>query len=371
MQLFSMRDAQLTEREAYTPPPEDPSLKRVPFGIAHLDAAFPRGVKPWSPQIYAMQGDGGARKTSLVLNLLINQHLSRMMPEGLATSVDSLETGMTIERYAMVMKCMLATKIMIYEQWTGSQDGDTLWSLVNRELPQKTPEQILAGVRRGDTEHTDCIMYPDFIESWYAGQPDYKMSHRQHDAWERAGEEIATWRIFIFGVSEHHDDAERARRYTETTNIQRSFDRWLKLSKEEEVRQIVVDFVQEYFIESTGNLYEKQLVVTPFLSEWCRRTSGTMWVISQESITNVRDARGKYGEPLGSAGGNILRAASQTNVRCEYFKRKNPHWLTLRSPLKGRRGHYPDLGLMIDPMSGVIFGKSFEYARVKGMVNNS
>ncbi len=371
VRIFSMQDAQSTEREAFTPPPEDTSLQRVPFGIAHLDAAFPRGVKPWAPQIYAMQGDGGARKTSLVLNLLINQHLSRTMPEGLVTSVDSLETGMTIERYTLVTKCMLATRIMIYEQWTGPQGGDTLWQLVNRELPARSPGQLIAGVKRGDTEHTDCILFPDFIESWYANQPNYKMSPRQYDAWERAGREIESWPIFIFGVSEHFNDRERARRYTETTNIQRSFDRWLKLSEEHNVRQIVVDYVQEYFIESTGNLYEKQLVVTPFLSEWCRRTSGTMWAISQESITNVRDARGRYGEPLGSAGGNILRAASQTNLRCEYLKRNNPHWLILRSPMKGRRGHYPDLGLMIEPNSGAIFGKSLEYARVKSMVNNS
>lgn len=372
MKIFSMRDAQLTEREAYTPPDEGSSpFERVPFGIAHLDAAFPRGVKPWAPQIYVMQGDGGARKTSLVLNLLINQHLSKTMPEGLITSVDSLETGMTIERYTLVTKCMLATRIMIYEQWTGSQGNGTLWQLVNRELPQKSPEQLLAGVKRGDTEHTDCILYPDFIESWYAGQPNYKMSPRQYDAWERAGKEIETWPIFIFGVSEHFDDDERARRYTETTSIERSFKRWLELYEKHNVRQIVVDYVQEYFIEGTSNLYDKQRIVTPFLSEWCRRTSGTVWAISQESITNVMHARGKYGEPLGSAGGNILRAAAQTNLRSEYLKRNNPHWLVLRSPMKGRRGHYPDLGLMIEPNSGAIFGKSFELVKVKHMVNNS
>ncbi len=368
-----MRDAQLTEREAYTPPKEDDSpFERVPFGIAHLDAAFPRGVKPWAPQIYLMQGDGGARKTSLVLNLLINQHLSKAMPEGLITSVDSLETGMTIERYVTVTKCMLATKIMIYEQWTGPQGNETLWQLINRELPQKTPEQLLLGVKRGDnTELTDCILNPDFVECWYAGQENYDMSARQYDAWERTGSEISTWPIFVFGVSEHFDDEERARRYTETTNIQGSFERWLELFEKHNVRQIVVDYTQEYFFKDTSNLYDKQRIVTPFLSEWCRRTSGTVWAISQESITNVKDARGGYGEPLGSAGGNILRAASHTNLRCEYLKRNNPHWLVLRSPMKARRGHYPDLGLMIDPASGAIFGKSFELTRVKHMVNNS
>lgn len=370
MKIFTMQEAQLTEHLAYTPPEEASSIERVPFGIWHLDVAFPRGIKPWAPQIYGMQGGPGARKTSLVLNILCNEHLSGAMPKDFSTAVDSLETGMTVERYCLAMKCMLATRIMIYEQWTGPQSADTLWQLVNRNLPQETPEQLLAGVKRDGANYTDCMLYPDFIESCYANQSGYTFSARQLDAWERAGEEIATWPIMVFGVSEHYDDKERAERYTETTNIENSFERWLKLAEEYNVRQLIVDFLQNYFTES-GNLYEKQLTVVPYMAEWCRRSSGTLWAISQESITNVRDARGRYGEPLGAAGGNILLAESQTNLRLEYLKRSNPHWLTLRSPMKGRRGHYPDLGLMIDPVSGAIFGRSFELARVKGMVNNS
>jgi len=358
---LTARIAMETEPQAYTPPKETGLDKAVPWGFYHIDQAFPRGIKPLMSQLIAIQGEGGARKTTLLLNIILNQFLSGMLPAQYRMAVDSLETGMTIERYFMVMRCMLATKIMVYEFYTGPQGAHCLYEMFNRPLPNDPPELLLEGITspKHGKMMKDCVLFPDYVEACYAAQPGFNFSERQVDAWEKAGAAIATFPIIVYGVSEHYDEIEREKRFTDTSIIENAFERWLALA-EKGIRQLVIDHITAYFLD--GSDYEKQMRVIPYLERWVKLTGSTLWAISQESVTNIRAAR-SGGKVVGSMGGNKLHFASQTDLRVDYDRDLRPFW-TRFEILKGRRGHFPPIGIMTCPISGAMFGRTMEWEEI-------
>lgn len=365
---LSITMAVATEAAAYTPPEGDLGSDPVPFGVKHMDIAFPRGVKPTSPQINVIQGGGGSRKTTLMLAFIESQCTSGLLPKDHLIVVDSLETGMTIERYALILRAIVATKIMIYEEHTGKQ-STTIRELFDRRLPDMSPEDIIDQVSSGSGSwcRTDCCLFPDFIESWYARQDGFAMSPRQDDAWGRAGDAVSDFPIVLNGISEHMDIEERIRRVTHTTTIEDSFERWKKLSDENGSVQLVIDYMQEYFIPGVMEHYQKQLRVVPYVAEWVKYSGNTAWVLSQEGVGHQKDAMAGR-QVLGSSGGDILKNSAQLNVRVEYRKEKNPFWILLFPPVKARRGSFSKCGLMLEPNSGAIFGESKSFSQIKAMV---
>ncbi len=365
--MLTAREAVATEVAAFTPPPGDARRNRVPFGIYHLDLAFVRGVKPLSPQIIAIQGGSGSRKTTTMINIIINQILSGKLPQGMTIGMDMLESGMTIERLILIMECIVATKIMVYEFHTGPQGRESLWHLFNRRLPSSVqPQDLLSPIGTG--ARTDIRLNPDFLEACYAGQKGFTLSERQRDAWGRAAAAVHEFPVIAFGVSEHYQDDIRAERYTNSTLLSDSLERWLSYTKEHGMRQLVVDYIQEYAIPEVYDHYKKQLRAVPVISEWAKETGSTAWVLSQEGITHQRDARSYDGEVLGSSGGDILKSQSQLNLRVEYRPKQNPCWTLLFSPVKARRGNFGTVGIPTEPFSGAFFGQSVPYKDIKGQL---
>ncbi len=365
--MLTAREAVETEGDAFTPPPGDARRNRVPFGIYHLDLAFVRGIKPLSPQIIAIQGGSGHRKTTSMINILINQILSGKLPPSMTIGMDMLESGMTMERLILIMECIVATKIMIYEHHTGSQGGHGLWALFNRNLPLRSdPQDLLLPIM---TEgKPDINLNPDYLEACYAAQPGFKLSPRQLDAFDRAAGAVHDFPIIVFGVSEHYDDDIRAERYTDSALLSDSLERWLACTEQHGMRQLVIDYIQEYSIPGVHDHYKKQLHAVPVISEWAKETGSTAWVLSQEGITHQRDARSYDGEVLGSSGGDILKSQSQLNLRVEYRPKQNPYWTLLFAPVKARRGNFGTVGIPTEPFSGAFFGRSVPYKDIKGQL---
>lgn len=352
-----------TEHEAFTPDKDHDGV-RVPFGIPHIDAAFPMGVKPLSPQFNYIQGPEGGRKTTFALNIVLNMLLSGTLPQGSKIAIDTLESGMTIERYLLIMRCIIATKIIIYEHYTGPQDSDTLWHLFNRPLPEKSPSELITEIK-GDHGRMACELKPDHIEGSYANLPNCRLTERQFNAYERAGDVLSRLPIVVFGVSEHPSPDIREARYTDTTDIQSSYARWLELAEKEGVDQIVVDHAHEYYLKGVSDYYSLQKAIMPLMSQWIKKAGRTLWVLGQESQGQQREADANDGEVIGSAGGGVLKAAAHTNFRVSYKGNRNPFWMIAWSPVKARRGNFPNICLMIEPQSGAIFGKSYTFLEVK------
>lgn len=354
------KDIILTEQAALTPPPEEAVLNPVPFGIWHLDLAFPAGVKPTSPQLNVIQGGSGARKTSLMLNIILKMCLSGNLPEDHIILYDTLENGMTIERLILTLRCMVATLFIIYKQWLRPDmpSGDVreyLNKLFAIPLPILPPQEIIGKCLSPDGL-PECVFTVDFIELWY--RKKIRMTPNQIEAWLIAGDVVSLFPLEVFGVSEHYDREEAARRSIDTADIEQAFSRWLRFAGSHHSVQVISDYLTAYWIGSgDSDHYAKQKIITPYYDRFVKSTRNTLWAINQEGVGHQREFR-NVGKVLGSSGGDVLMSASQNNWRVSYNNAEDPYHFTLHSPVKSRRGNHGDIKCMIEPKSGVIFGRS-------------
>lgn len=364
-----------TEKEIWTYPEGD-NGPVIPFGIPHLDYEFIMGQKPWSPQLNVLQGGPGSRKTTMMIRFLISQLTCGNYPPKLKTNIYTLESGVSVEGYILRMRQQIATMLMIYEYYSGERRDkhpdktatEYFWWLINRHefLPLKPTANLISDVRytpqNSNTSYMLCVLAGDFIESVYNGITTFLKP--QFDAWLLAGEIVARFKLEVYGTSEHHDMEVANQRSMNTVRLENLQEHWGQQKQAADERgykiQIIIDFFQEIALKGANDFYTKQLEITPYISDWIKENKSTAWVLSQEG-TEQQKAFVVGNKVYGSAGGNILQAASQNNWRVSYDENKNPFELLLHRPVKSRRGSHPDLKLMIEPKSGAIFGDSKEY----------
>ena len=358
------KTANETESQAYAPSDKDGKIKRVPFGVVHIDSVIPMGVKPMSPQIIALQGETGARKTTTALNFLTFQFISGRLPEGMLTVFETLESGMTIERIVMIMNCIISTQIMVWEYHTGPINDGSMLELLSRPLPDKGPDQLRGEIRSTveqdgrSIERSDICMSPDFVEACYANIRT--MSPRQIDALDRAQEITSQFHLKVFGGSEHTDTNERRRRITRTRRFEESLNRWTYLVNNHGLRQIFVDYLTLYQISgSDGNSHTLMKHTVDKMATWVQENSCTIWVLAQEGVgRRNQNANNITAASYGSYGGDILQGESNINFSVRYRKDIAPDWIIFPFSNKSRRGEYKPFAQMIDPVSGAFLGRS-------------
>lgn len=353
-----------TAQEVYRYTPEEKQYARVPFGIYHMDIAFPSGIRPLAPQLNVIQGGGGTRKTTFFLNLLIRMCLSGTLHPDHVIAIDTLENGMTVEAYLQAMQRMMAELQLIVGHWTGYTcmlPGETprkyLWRLLLEGLEGQDAATLVHGpkVTLNNRQVSACCFTSDFVEQYY--NETMYMDERQQYAWYIAGEALKDFPVMVHGVSEHRNDEEAQRRSDITTNIEERFEAWMDLARQYYKPQIVSDYLQEYWTSESSDHYYKQKVITPWYARYVKEARATLWAISQEGIGHQKEFI-KSGVVFGSSGGDVLKNASQNNWRVSYWKDTDPYHVILHAPVKSRRGNHGDLELMISPTSGLIFGKS-------------
>jgi hypothetical protein len=335
----------------------DPEQNRglvVPFGIGPVDERIP-GIPVQRGGLFGIQGQPGTRKTTLVCNILINQCLSQKLPPGYHICVDTLESGMTIERYSDVILSMLATRILVYWHWNQSVERDVR-KLFALGLPAKPIEELVTRV--GSFENGRFVketeLKPEFFQFG-------RRTKRQHEAIGLARSIMRTWPMLICGVSEHPDPQIAAARTVNVTNLSDSYKRWVKYSKELNMRQLIVDHLQEYHV-GNGSDFERMKLVVHAIAAWQKPVRGVAWVISQVGVTSAREAR-QSGVKAHAQGGQVLEAEAQYMTEVQY-KEDNPHTIHLRRPLKSRIGVHPSVDLSIEPNSGAFIGPAVEYRRL-------
>lgn len=350
-----------TEQAAFTPPAEEFGREIVPFGIYHVDANFLMGVSPTIPQLYSIQGISGARKTTLAFNLIIRMCISGCLPQGHKIIYDILESGQSIEKCLLILRCQVAALYMIYRHATrfrGIEPDEPILPylncLFNQDILGK-PDEIVESLvtRYNGTEVPECVLKPSFIRRFYLNR--IHMTPRQTEAWILAGDALREFPIEFYGLSAHANREERKRRTTITDNIEESVRRWAKITTEYDSVQFFSDHLNAY--NTPGKDYDKQIFVMPFIDHFIKEYQVTFWLLFQEGVTNRREYDSK-GEVLGGKGGDTVKAISDTNWRVSYDKNRTPFYMELSSPVKSREGDHPDLQLMIEPNSGAIFGKS-------------
>jgi hypothetical protein len=330
--------------------------RRVPFGIPHLDASL-MGIPIDTGAIFGIQGEAGTRKTTFVLNLIINQCLSGRLPPGYHICIDTLESGMTIERYADIIIAMVATKILVYRHWNQTEE-DNILKLLAMGLPHDDTREIVerCGYNKDGKMHRETVIRPEFFK--YA-----RWTKRQLDAVNLSKAIVRNWPVMIFGISEHPDPEIAKKRSTDTTNIVLAVKRWHTLTEKWHMKQIVIDHLQEYHFPDHPNDYELQRRVVDTIKKWQKPIRGVAWIISQIGVTSARESR-QQGIDAYAQGGKVLEAEAQYMGQTKYSK-DSPYYIELMRPIKSRIGMHPTLAIPIEPNSGAFIGNALEMRTVK------
>ncbi len=334
--------------------PEQNMGRVVPYGIAPVDERMV-GNNIDGGELIVIQGAPGSRKTTLAANFVANACISRRLPPNYLICIDTLESGMTIERYSLVLLSIVATKYLVYWTWVEQGQPDLL-SLFSQGLPNNPIDQLITTIATEVNGQAieECVIRPEFFRY-------YKASPMQHAAIEAAKKTMAGWPLAICGFSEHPDPVVRHKRTVDTTNLESSFTRWNSLYEKFGMRWLVIDHVQQYAIE--GQDYDIQRSVTLKVGEWMRNTRGIVYLLSQIGVGSQKDARDNKGVKTHASGGQKLESESTLTWEVRYDETV-PYYIKLRRPIKSRKGIHPDIAIPIEPNSGAFIGRATEYRKI-------
>lgn len=357
----------------------------VRFGHRLMDQAIPGGVSPYSPGFYLVQGPMGSRKTTFVLNMMINIHFSPHLPENFTTFWWNVESLMSQEHVQSMLRAMISTKIIIYKRYNPEytwerilgefhpdrlvrgKDYDNVYSSIctcikdrvgdlilnNSVFPKNLdPNEIVWPLKR------DAVLSAQFIKSSIRFADDYTMSRDMHFAHMAAGYCMAAINFVTEGVSEHHKKDERKRRAFRTNDLDLSGKTWLKLAESVDGNcQFVIDHTTAFEIPGVSE-YDKQRSTKPYLKAVIDEYPLLFWVVIQDGVGNQRDFE-RYGYVLGAAGGDVLGQEVNANWRkLRYDREKSLYWDVLQRPIKTRIGDHPAVAFMMAPISGAYIGEA-------------
>lgn len=323
----------------------------VPFGINIVDERL-LGVPIDRGGIFGIQGSPGSRKTTFLINVIANQCLSGRLPQGYHIAIDTLESGMTIERYADIVIAIVATKFLVYWHWNESQEKD-INRLLAMGLPQSKVDRLIeeVGFEENGRFVRETVLRPEFFI--YG-----RRTPRQQEAIKMSRAIVRNWPIFIFGVSEHSDPEVATARTTIVTSLAHSVERWKWLSEERNMRELAIDHLQEYAFADNPNDYEKMKRVVGMVAQWQKACRGVAWVVTQIGVTSAREAR-RGGTKAHGQGGQVLEAQSQVMWEVSYDEER-PNIMCLKRPIKSRVGMHNDMAIPIEPNSGAFIGLATE-----------
>lgn len=327
----------------------------VPFGFRIVDQSL-LGIPIDTGGMIQIHGSAGSRKTTLALNLIVNQCLSGRLPQGYHIAYDILESGVTIENIRDILLSILATKYLVYWHWNESAETD-LVRLLRQGLTLEIPiADAIDGVRDQNGAR-ETVIRPKFF--FYGLR-----SERQTEAIKMAMAIARNWPLLIFGLSGHKDSAIARKRTTPTWDLEESRKRWAWLTDKMNMRQLWIDHMNEYQFSDEPTDFVVQKRVVPTVVSWQKTCLGLSFVLAQVGVTAERSARMGGTDPY-SMGGKVAEAESILTWHVEYDP-DAPYYFKLRRPIKSRIGMHQDLGVSIEPNSGAIIGQPIPWGLIDG-----
>lgn len=381
-----------TEQTSFTPTYDTSRLEPVPFGIKHIDAQMLMGVEPTIQGINVVQGPMGSRKTTHLLNIIINQCMSGQLPGDHLIIWWSLETSMSIERIGMIIRAMIASKLMIYafhldidlkELAQAMLDlgrkpdpdefterclivTDLVRAIFAKPLPGHPPDRLVDMVAHqyGSQRINELGLKADAIKRMYVYPHKQQLTTYQALAYRIAGWIVCMFPIKVYGPSEHQDRQERQKRAFPTTSLERSAKEWERIAKYGNTQLFVDHITAFYFPDLEANPYHKQNRVVPVLKEFAGSNSALVWAVMQEGIGHAREFD-RSGIVRGAEGGDTAGREADNNWRKDYKGQLYPHYDIVYYPVKSRHGVWNDFAQPIERNSGVYFGDSVDLSRVR------
>ena len=386
--MLSSRDYVKEEGDIYKQTPGRETKEPIRFGHRRLDSAIPGGISVFAPGCHLVAGPSGSRKTTFVLNMMVNMLFSPHLPSGFHTYWWSIESLMTQEHVHSLLRSIIATRIVIYNKFNPTSSWekilgrfyavtesdkkfkpdmfaetclgvkDRVWNLISdhsfipldaNNIPD--PDKAIWSLKR------DVVQSAQFIKSFHKWRDNYTMTGDMFMGYIAAGYCMDAFDFYAEGTSEHSDKKTRAIRSFQASNLELAGDRWLSdVDGIDGNCQFVVDHVTAF--DSKDSEYEKQRAFKPKLKAVFDKYPLLFWVIIQDGVGNQRDLR-QYGRTFGSMGGDVLRQEVNVNWRKRmYDDEKTPFWDVLERADKSRIGVHPALAFMVAPHSGAYIGEA-------------
>jgi hypothetical protein len=257
----------------------DPLVNRanlVPYGIKPLDLAL-YGLDIENGEVDLILGPEKQRKTTLAENILCNYMTSEKPAIKPFTVVDTLESGMPPKRYRDSLISIMATRYLLAQ---GHKP---------RELCPVcgTPRCRQLGIS------------PEFLRF-------NTRTQEQQAAIQGAIEAMMGWPLYVFGANPFQGDTRNL-----AAAVRGKGARWERLIQEANAKVFIVDHVQQYAFDADTTDYEKQLRAVSAISDVVAQWRVVCLLLSQVSLTSLREARSGNGK-IGAAGGQ--KAAQEANV---------------------------------------------------------
>lgn len=327
---------------------------RVPTGIFHLDSVA-GGIELDAGGVYGIQGIEGSRKTSILLNIVINQCLSGLLPQGYAIEWDSLESGMPIERIVDIMVSMLANRFITYWKVTETKEQDYR-KLVSFIPAEHNPVAMIGSAiieTQGGVFRAENVIKPAFLD-----RDSCYWTRTQGEAIELAKSYVSRFPIIVCGTSKDRNRDKRAEKSVITYDIEISKERWHKNAEQRGVRQIIVDHIARYIVDGQLDGYQAMKTALPAMIEWQAKWEGGMhWVIAQIGTGQRTVYRNSEDDNPSAQGGPLLAQEATGLWYAKYNRKRTPYYVAFDC-VKYRDGDHKTLAIPIEPEGGAMIGRS-------------
>lgn len=331
--------------------PEDNQRGMILYGIESLDKAL-YGMNIRDGEIIVVKGQQKRRKTTFVMNVVANLYLAPIPEVKPTTVIDMLESGMGPERWRDQFLSLVASKLIINKY---------------HHLPNSTCPACGGKCR-------ELKLNPEFLR--YQGR-----TKLQKEVIEEADVLMNAWPILVFGPNPKQggtrslnesvlgkrvsDDAWHVTYGREKglpTKELKEMSRWEFLMTQFGAKIFVVDHVQQYDFENDYGDYEKQLHAVGAISTKVAQAHVVNFLISQVSLTSVRDARQKQGR-ITEMGGTKASAEANVIFSTQYSpSQAGSMWIVLE---ESRRAASFSVRTGLEEVSGAFYGQTeIKYERV-------
>lgn len=323
----------------------DPIINRtmlVPYGIPSFDK-FLYGIDTYNGELILVIGQEKQRKTTFAINIVINYMTAEALVEKPVTVIDTLESGMHPSRYRDQMLSNLASRYLIEEE------EHYPWGRCN--VCQEDPCKVLK-------------LTPEFLR--------YNSRNRtQKDALDYAMDEMNSWPLFIFGANPYQGNTRNLMesirgdkvsstswhyKWAEDKKEARQISRWEYMIHEYDAKIFISDHVQQYSFGGEPSDYEKQLRAVAAIGDIVAKWSVATLLLSQVSLTSVRETRNTAYGKLGAMGGS--KGAQEANVIFSTHYNPQQSKNMIISIEDSRKSGAFNVRQQIEARSGAFFGKS-------------
>lgn len=295
--------------------PETNVKNLIRWGIKPLDKAL-WGIDTSSGEMNLLLGPEKQRKTTFIMNVIVNIFKNKNPNVNVRVVLDSLESGSPPERNRDTLISILASQMLMEIGHVPTSHG---------RCPVCNSEQC-----------KELRFSPEFLKF-------VSRSHQQRDVIDKAKQEMNSWNLNLYGASHIQGT---------TRDLKTSDQRWRYLS-EKGYNIFVIDHVQQYNISETATDYEKQLRAVSAVGSFVAETNSVVFLLSQVSLWSQRD---QGGIGLTASGGKKGHQEANSILSTKYEDNSGYVKITLE---ESRKSGGFSMYQKIDDESGAFYGDAF------------